>query len=97
MSQFADTNDEKEPIMINRIITGRAQFSDTELVALRALRTKYRTAQDMFTARELNHLRFLRWLVNSPGWNRVFDQADNSRDSLGAGWETPTWTLGLAR
>ena len=33
--------------------------------AWQALRIRYREDQDLFTARELAHLRFLRWLVRT--------------------------------
>ena len=37
-------------------------FSDSEWRALRVLRDHYRQNRDLFSARELGHLRFVRWL-----------------------------------
>jgi hypothetical protein len=82
--------------MINRIITGRTQFNPTELDALRSLRTQYQTGQHVFTPRELARLRFVRWLVKNPGWDRSLDQADGTTLSRAAQPEAPTWTLGFA-
>jgi hypothetical protein len=83
--------------VINRIITGKTQFTDTELQALQSLRAKYRAGQHIFTPRELAHLRFLRWLVNRPDWNRSFDRGDGTHLGLAAGEAELTWTLGFAR
>jgi hypothetical protein len=61
--------------MISRIITTKgAHFTEAEATALQALRERYHTGQGLFTDREIARLRFLRWLVQSPGWNRALDQ-----------------------
>lgn len=50
------------------------RFSEAEFVALQALRTEYLTTRYRFTDRELENLRFMRWLVRRPEWNRALDQ-----------------------
>lgn len=40
-------------------------FTDTERRPLEALRERYRQSGDRFDARELAHLRFLRWLCQT--------------------------------
>ena len=56
------------------IFTRQAQFSEAEFAALHALRTQYLTTRPGFTDRELARLRFMRWLVRRPEWNRALDQ-----------------------
>ena len=51
-----------------------ARFTETEVAALQALRTQYPVTCQPFTDRELAHLRFMRWLVRRPEWNRALDQ-----------------------
>jgi hypothetical protein len=83
--------------MINRIITSASgpRFTEAERSALKSLRTKYQTGQHLFTARELAHLRFLRWLVNSPGWNPTMDQPSNAPKRHAPVLETTTWMPGF--
>ncbi|HEX6507532.1 MAG TPA: hypothetical protein VF221_07865 [Chloroflexota bacterium] len=81
--------------MIGRIINGRGmQFSEQQLKAFQSLRTTYQTTQHVFTARELDHLRFLRWLVNSPRWNRAMDQPSNTQKRQAPAQEAATWMPG---
>lgn len=40
-------------------------FTRQEWWALRSLRVRYLQGRDVFSARELEHLRFLRWLRNT--------------------------------
>jgi hypothetical protein len=35
------------------------------MAALRALRARYKESRDLFSAREMAYLRFLRWLVHT--------------------------------
>jgi hypothetical protein len=82
--------------MIGRInpIVGPA-FSETEFDALQSLRTRYQTGQHLFTERELAHLRFLRWLVHSPGWHRAMDQPESAQERQITAPRSPIWTLGF--
>lgn len=81
--------------MITRITNARSpQFSDAETIALQSLRTRYQTDHGLFSARELAHLRFLRWLVQSPNWNRAMDQPYPSVAGSVSGEETGLWTPG---
>jgi len=57
-----------------RMFTRQAQFSEAEIGALEALRTQVLTTRYRFTDRELANLRFLRWLVRRPEWNRSLDR-----------------------
>lgn len=57
------------------------RFSDVECDALRSLRSAYEAEQHIFTAEELAHLRFLRWLVRSPRWNDPMDCTYSEDDS----------------
>jgi len=52
--------------MIGRIISTGTRLSEMECNALQSLRTGYQPEQHVFTAKELAHLRFLRWLVTHP-------------------------------
>jgi hypothetical protein len=45
--------------------TTEEAVSAVQTRAWQALRNRYREDQDLFTARELAHLRFLRWLVRT--------------------------------
>jgi len=56
-------------------------FSLREHETLRALRAKYETGQHLFTQQELARLRFVRWLIQSPGWNRAMDEMGASDSS----------------
>lgn len=56
------------------IFIRHARFSQAEFAALQALRTQYLTPRYQFTDRELANLRFMRWLVHRPDWNRALDQ-----------------------
>jgi hypothetical protein len=40
-------------------------FSPVESSALRALRAEYQLHRDLFSAREMAHLRFQRWLYHT--------------------------------
>jgi hypothetical protein len=57
-----------------RILTKQARFNKGEIAALQVLRTQYLTTCHEFTDRELANLRFMRWLVRRPDWNRALDQ-----------------------
>jgi hypothetical protein len=46
-------------------IVSTAAFSASEWSALRALAARYRENRDLFSARELDLLRFLRWLYHT--------------------------------
>lgn len=66
--------------MINRHLNiSHTQFTEAEVVALQGLRTKYQTDPRLFTDRELAHLRFIRWLVHRPEWNRALDGPVNGQ------------------
>jgi hypothetical protein len=41
------------------------KFATQELRALRMLRTRYEEGGDLFSAHEMAHLRFVRWLVQT--------------------------------
>jgi hypothetical protein len=81
--------------MIARIINTGMRFSEMECNALQSLRTKYQPEQHVFTALELAHLRFQRWLVRSPGWNRAMDQPDKTHERRSAAQQRSTWMLGF--
>jgi len=83
--------------MINRIITGwtGANFTEAERSALLSLRSKYQTTHHLFTEHELAHLRFIRWLIQSPNWNRAIDQPDNAQQRHTASGQRPMWSLGF--
>jgi len=68
--------------MIGRPTTRSTQFSQAELDTLRSLRTRYQNTHPLFTDRELARLRFLRWLVRSPGWDPAMDQPVHARTGL---------------
>jgi hypothetical protein len=89
-------NSSEENTMIGRInhVVG-PEFSETELDALQSLRTTYQTGQHVVTERELAHLRFLRWLVRSPGWQRAMDQPVNASERQITTPRSPIWTLGF--
>jgi hypothetical protein len=98
------TDRHQEDTMISRITTGVAgtPLTRTERAALQSLRASYQSGQHLFTERELAHLRFLRWLVQSPAWNQAMDRADEHETIVGAVHEKPgstqampEWTLGL--
>jgi hypothetical protein len=51
---------------INTPPTNTAPIDTPEWVAaLRGLRARYRESRDLFSAHEMAHLRFLRWLVQT--------------------------------
>lgn len=90
--------------MISRIVTGAAgtPFTTTERTALLDLRATYESAQHIFTARELAHLRFLRWLVHDSAWTRAMDRAVGEdtlvypdHERCGSREEMLGWTLGF--
>ena len=81
--------------MIGRIITTGTRFSETECSALQSLRTQYQPEQHVFTALELAHLRFLRWLVRSPGWNHGLDQPCDTPQRYFPTQEIATWMPGF--
>jgi hypothetical protein len=70
-------------------------FSEAEVDTLQSLRTRYQGDQHLFTARELAHLRFLRWLVHSPGWQRAMDQPIKAQERQSTAPRSPPWTPGL--
>ena len=44
------------------------------LQALNALRPSYPPGYDLFTEPEIARLRFVCWLIESPGWDSAMDQ-----------------------
>jgi len=81
--------------MIGRIISTGTRLSEMECNALQSLRTGYQPEQHVFTAKELAHLRFLRWLVRSPGWNRAMDQPCDTSQRYIPTLEIATWMPGF--
>jgi hypothetical protein len=71
------------------------RFSEAEFDTLQLLRTRYQTRQHLFTAGELAHLRFLRWLVRSPGWYRAMDQPVKVQERQITAPRRPEWTHGF--
>jgi hypothetical protein len=72
-----------------------AQLTSAECTAFRALRIRYQTGEHLFTKRELAHLRFLRWLLCSPGWDRAMDRLDGIRERHSAAQQRSTWMPGF--
>lgn len=70
-------------------------FSDTELAALQTFRSRYLTDSFVFTKRELAHLRFMRWLVHRPEWNRALDQPVTAQEESTISLPSQPWTPGL--
>lgn len=67
--------------MIDRHLTiSHTLFTQAEIGTLQRLRKRYQTDPHLFTDRELDHLRFLRWLVHRPEWNRALDQPANAHE-----------------
>lgn len=62
-------------------------FSLQEYEALQTLRASYATSHGLFTAQEMACLRFVRWLIHSPEWNRAMDCLEIEQ-------EDPEWTPG---
>jgi len=81
--------------MIGRLISTGTRFSELECSALQSLRTQYQPEQHVFTAQELAHLRFLHWLVRSPGWNRALDQPYDTPQRYVLPLEIATWMPGF--
>jgi hypothetical protein len=71
------------------------QLTDAECAAFWALRVTYQTDEHLFTERDLSHLRFLRWLVRSPVWDRAMDSLDEMSGPDDAPQEIAVWTTGL--
>ena len=46
----------------NQISPSEMNFNETQFELLGALRARYQQDRDLFTNRELSHLRFMRWL-----------------------------------
>ncbi len=46
----------------NQPTTPELNFTETECELLGAMRARYQLDHDLFTGRELSHLRFMRWL-----------------------------------
>lgn len=46
----------------NRSMNPEPDFTETQSALLGALRARYQQDHDLFTGRELSHLRFMRWL-----------------------------------
>lgn len=65
--------------MISRIVTGTGltPFTPAERKALRSLRASYQSVQHLFTDRELAHLLFLRWRVESSRWDGATGEVDS--------------------
>jgi hypothetical protein len=78
------------------IFTRHTAFSEPELTALKSLRSRYRTDPQVFTDRELARLRFVRWLVHRPEWNRALDQPVNAKEPQITPPRSLPWTPGLA-
>jgi hypothetical protein len=89
-------NRREENAMIDeRFPISHTRFSEAELDTLQSLRTRYQAGQHLFTERELAQLRFLRWLVQSPGWHRAMDQPVNAQERQITTPRNPIWTLGF--
>ncbi len=69
-------------------------FSLREYEALRALCAKYQAGQHLFTEHELARLRFVCWLIQSPGWNRAMDQPVTAQQRTSTAPRSLTWMPG---
>ncbi len=72
----------------------KSGFSLREHKTLRALRTKYETGQHLLTEHELARLRFVRWLIHAPGWNRALDQPVTAQQRTSTAQQSLTWMPG---
>lgn len=82
--------------MIDRHRTvSHTHFTEAQFVALQGLRIRYLTDPHVFTDRELAHLRFVRWLVHRPEWNRALDQPMNAQGRQIIPPPSRPWTHGL--
>ncbi len=78
----------------SRIASTNTPFSPREYETLRALRAKYEAGQHLFTEHELARLRFVRWLIHSPGWNRALDQPVTAQQRTSTAQQSLTWMPG---
>ena len=84
--------------MIDRHLTiSHTKFTEAVFAALQRLRRRYQTDPHLFTDRELAHLRFVRWLVHRPDWNRALDQPMNAQERQITPPPSGPWMRGLRR
>ncbi|MBV9279006.1 MAG: hypothetical protein JOZ41_02900 [Chloroflexi bacterium] len=83
--------------MISRLIgaTTGPHFTERERSALQSLRNQYQREQHVFTRGELAHLRFLRWRVQGPDWNRGMDRPGTAEGLHITAQQRPIWTRGF--
>lgn len=64
--------------MINRIAKSSTspRLNSAERSAFISLRLSYHGSHQVFTEKELARLRFVRWLVHNPNYNRGLDHLD---------------------
>ncbi len=64
--------------MISRIAktSTSPRLNGAERRALLSLRLSYQGSQQVFTEKELARLRFVRWFVHTPNYNRGLDYLD---------------------
>jgi hypothetical protein len=55
----------EQPTIQTRHCVRTTTFSASEWSVLRALRVHYQETRDLFSARELGHLSFMRWLYRT--------------------------------
>ena len=61
-----DQNKSSTVIIVRKPLTADgSQFTCREWVALLQLRRRYQVGHDLWSAREVEHLRFLRWLYTT--------------------------------